>query len=154
MSRPRHRRDANEPEMIRVLTDAGARIMRIESPDDDEPDLLVGFLGKLHLLEVKVPETGRLSEGQKRARAEWANVGVFVHVVKTVKEALEAVGIGPQADTERRRALGEIAANLRKKSDEFERRAKLVSSAHDYRGTSSWEDAHEPIPTPQNPRAI
>lgn len=148
MSRPRHGRDGNEPDIIRALTEAGTRVRRIESPDDDEPDLLVGFLGRLTLLEVKVPKTGRLTEGQKKAREEWARVGVRVYVVHSVREAFDAVGItGPRA-ARNHQALAELALSLRKKSQGFEQRTKLVPSQHDYRGSSAWEDAHQESPIP------
>jgi Holliday junction resolvase RusA-like endonuclease len=39
---------------------------------------------------------------------------------------------------------------LRKASSDFERRAQLVSSARDYRGSSAWEDAHQETPIPDS----
>lgn len=146
--------DANDSEITQALKQAGACVWHIDCREPGRPDKLVGFLGRLCLLEIKAPKTGRLSSAQREAHREMARRGVKVHVVHTVQEAFEAVGIGPSFADQRRQALGEIAAGIRAKSDAFELRAKLVSGTHDYRGSSSWEDAHEPIPTPANPRAI
>lgn len=126
--------DANDGDITRALKQAGACVWHIGSPDKGGiPDKLVAIMGHLYLLEIKVPKTGRLSKAQRERHAEMARHGVKVHIVKTIKEALDAIGVTPEKNAERRRALGEIAAGIRKKSDDFEKRAKLVSGKHDYR---------------------
>jgi hypothetical protein len=145
----KRRLDANDATITRALREQGALVWHLDTREPGRPDKLVAFLGQLTLLEIKTPKTGRLSREQREAHAEMARHGVRVHVVRTVREALDAVGIGQRVDAERRRALGEIAAGLRQKSDAFERRAKLVPGRHDYRGNSAWEDAHRESPIPE-----
>jgi hypothetical protein len=140
--------DANDAKITRALREQGALVWHLDCREPGRPDKLIAFLGRLTLLEIKAPKTGRLSREQREAHAEMARHGVRVHVVRTVREAFEAVGIGQRVDAERRRALGDIAANIRKKSDDFERRARLVPATHDYRGSSAWEDAHRESPIP------
>jgi len=146
--------DANDGEITAALRGAGALVWHLDCVEPGRPDKLVAIFGHLYLLEIKAPKTGRLSKKQVEARAEMARHGVKVHVVRSQKEAFEAIGIGGAKAEDRRRALGEIAANLRKTSDDFERRARLVPSSRDYRGSSNWEDGHRETPTPSNPREI
>jgi hypothetical protein len=146
MSCPRHRIDLNQPSIVQALEAVPAKVMPIESPEEGHPDLLVGFVGELTLLEVKRPRVGRLSAAQKRRHAEWAAVGVRVHVVRTAKEALAAIGA---ADGDKRRkrqqALQLLADGLA--SQRYERKrfqlglARVQSSKRDYRHNSAWEEA-------------
>ena len=66
----------------------------------NEPcDLLVGFRGKLHLIEVKVSEKeARRSDTntaarQREHRENAERVGCTIHVVWTERMALEAIGV-------------------------------------------------------------
>ena len=83
------RRDQNEPEIIDALRAVGAFVWPLDQP----VDLLVGHRGQWHLLEVKRPKMGRLTEGQ-RELVRLATGGEIppVHIVKTAREALEAIG--------------------------------------------------------------
>jgi Holliday junction resolvase RusA-like endonuclease len=58
------------------------------------------------------------------------------------------------APTPRTKADRAALAEVRKKSADFERRARLVSSRRDYTGSSAWEDGHRETPTPINPGEI
>jgi hypothetical protein len=96
--RPRHRSDEVAPAIVDALRQTGCRVVPFESPWPGEPDLLVGWVGRLTLLELKSPG-GRLSDEQRTAHAAWARVGVKVETVRTPREALDAVGItGPRAE--------------------------------------------------------
>jgi hypothetical protein len=125
--------DENDAEITKALREAGCLVWHLDCVEKGRPDKLVAFLGRLTLLEIKSERVGRLSKAQRDAHAEMARHGVQVHVVRSVREALDAVGIGPKADAERRRALGEIASGIRAKSDRFEKVRWLVSSAKSYR---------------------
>lgn len=56
MSRFARQRDANEPEIIRVLRAAGASVTPLNGTG--VPDLLVGFEGRTFLIEVKNRQSG------------------------------------------------------------------------------------------------
>lgn len=81
------KRDENEPEIVRLLELAGARVWRLAQPFD----LLVGFRGRLWLLEVKT-EKGRLTREQLRDYDLATADGLPVAIVKTAGEALRAIG--------------------------------------------------------------
>lgn len=83
------RRDANEKAIIEALRAAGASVQQLSGLD--VPDLLVGHHGINFLLEVKMPK-GELSDGQFEWVKRWR--GRDVYVVRTVDEALAAVGCG------------------------------------------------------------
>ena len=77
------RRDANEPEIVAALEGIGATVIRL-----DPFDLLVGYQGRTHLIEVKT-EKGRLKPAQEALIESWR--GSPLHIVRTVDEALELV---------------------------------------------------------------
>lgn len=81
------KRDAIEPEVIEALRSAGARVWQLSRPFD----LLCGFSGRFTVLEVKSGKAGRLTAAQ---RDDLDRVhGLPVYVVRSVDEALRAVGL-------------------------------------------------------------
>lgn len=81
-------RDANEPGIIKALERAGATVLRLDEPCD----LLVGFRGRNHLLEVKNPKgKDRVTVKQATVFAWWRGT---IHVVRTPEEAVYAVTLG------------------------------------------------------------
>lgn len=81
------KRDAIEPEVIQALRSAGARVWQLSRPFD----LLCGFSGRFTVLEVKSGKRGRLTPAQRSDLA--ISDGLPVHVVRSVDEALQAVGL-------------------------------------------------------------
>lgn len=79
------KRDAIEPEIIQALRSAGCRVWQLSKPFD----LLCGLSGRFVVLEVKTGK-GRLTDAQEGdlARAH----GLPVYVVRSVEDALQAVG--------------------------------------------------------------
>lgn len=150
MARPRHRSDANAGEITVALRRAGAHVIPLESPREGQPDLIVGFLGRLSLLEIKSAE-GRLSADQKEARKGWARVGVRVHVVRTERQAFDAVGITGPLSEQNRAAMRQMQVELEasrppRRPRGFEG-ARLRPAVRRYGGpTSAWEEAWEPPP--------
>lgn len=72
------RRDRNEPDIVLALKKCGATVERIYSAQAGCPDLVAGIDGRNHLLEIKMPKTGRLSEGQKQWRDAWRGGKPFI----------------------------------------------------------------------------
>jgi hypothetical protein len=84
----RNNPDANQPEIVQALRDIGARVFLIGQP----LDLLVGFRGKLILMEIKNPDgEDKVSRSQQVTIDLLESVGVHVPVVRSVDEAIEAV---------------------------------------------------------------
>lgn len=81
------RRDVTEEAIVRDLLRCGCTVQRLTGKDI--PDLLVGFKGENHLLEVK-SETGKAKEGQLEWAAEWR--GRKPRLVRCTEEALRAIG--------------------------------------------------------------
>jgi Holliday junction resolvase len=79
--------DANQPEIVRALRQAGAQVVILAGVGHGCPDLLVQYRERLYLLEVKMP-------------GAWLNAleikfhNVFkCYTVSTIAEALEVIGI-------------------------------------------------------------
>jgi hypothetical protein len=145
--KPRHRSDSNAPGIVRVLKNAGCHVVSLESPRVGQPDLIVGFIGRISLLELKTAK-GRLSNEQKVAHSEWARVGVRVHVVRTGQEALEAAGVTGRAAEERLEAMRVMReafeAPDRKRAEKRARLSRLRPARH------AWDDAwNEKVPVPE-----
>lgn len=109
-------RDSNESEIIDALRKAGAHVVQLDQP----VDLLVGFGGKTHLVEVKAPgaSTGsnHLSAADVAPDGEYAGMdkrltrvqadflrawrGGSLAVVETAGEALMVIGVCPTCGVE------------------------------------------------------
>ena len=82
------RRDAAEPAVIEAFKALGCSVQPLDRP----VDLLVGFKGTSHLVEVKTGKVGygkRLNGNQEAWAALWR--GSPVHVARTPEDAKELV---------------------------------------------------------------
>ena len=78
------KRDANEPDIVKALRDIGVQVEILNKP----LDLLICHRGETALMEVKNPDGGSLTKDQVEFIARWPGK---IHVVETVRQALEAV---------------------------------------------------------------
>ncbi len=100
MGKPRFaaRVDTVHPAIVEALRVAGPKVLVLDVGEEGAPDILVGWLGTLTLLELKSPG-GKLSGAQRQWHEAWARVGVKVVTCKTPREAFDAVGLtGPKAE--------------------------------------------------------
>ena len=88
----RARVDRNELEIVKALRQMGCTVERIRSLRPGCPDLLIGRFGVCYLAEIKVPKTGRLSEGQVKWHAEWQ--GGKPVILRSVDDAIAFVNKG------------------------------------------------------------
>lgn len=79
------RRDGTEREIVDALRSVGADVWRLSGKG--LPDVLARFRGTLYAFEVKTA-TGKRTAAQKAS--QWA-------IVRTVEEALRAVGAGAKS---------------------------------------------------------
>lgn len=70
-------RDANEPEIVEAFERLGCSVERIDVPCD----LIVGFLGVTHLVEVKT-ERGKLTQAQILFTLKYKGK---LHIVRSVE---------------------------------------------------------------------
>jgi len=94
MARQRGRVDANHTAVVNALRMAGASVQSLADIGKGCPDLLVAFRGVNYLMEVKdgskPPSARKLTEDEVLWIASWK---ALVHVVMTVDEALDVIGI-------------------------------------------------------------
>ena len=80
-----NKRDANEAEIIDALKAYGASVIQM-----DKIDLIVGYKGKTHVMEVKNPLTSwTVQPSQQRMINDW--VGSPIHIVTTKEQAINIV---------------------------------------------------------------
>jgi len=107
--------DGTQPTIVATLRMAGAEVLVLDVSAEGEPDLLVGWCGTLTLIEAKSKE-GRLSIAQLGRHAAWARAGVKVQVVRSPREALEAIGVvGPRAEENLRAMRSLVSQQAREK---------------------------------------
>lgn len=83
LNRYAKRRDSNESMIIDTLRGFGLYVYPIDTPCD----LLVGFKGTTHLIEIKSGPKAKLTPAQRTFQAMWR--GSPVVVLSTVEEAEE-----------------------------------------------------------------
>lgn len=87
--------DANHHEIVDALRKVGASVHSLAAVGCGVPDLLVGYHGLTHLLEVKdgskPPSARKLTKDQQDWHRDWR--GADVYVVTSVDDALKAIGI-------------------------------------------------------------
>lgn len=86
--------DGNQGQIVEGLRSVGASVEPLHQVGKGVPDLLVGYRGQNHLLEVKDgskrPSEQRLTPDQVKWHARWSG---RVVVVRSLGEALEAIGV-------------------------------------------------------------
>lgn len=91
--------DANQGEIVAALRAAGCSVQGLAFAGKGVPDLLVGIDGVNVLMELKdgslPPSARRLTPDQVTWHATWRG---RVYVVKTIAEALAAVGVTIQKE--------------------------------------------------------
>lgn len=88
------RTDNNQVAIVSILRAVGATVEITSDVGRGFPDLVVGYAGVNHLLEVKNPDVNashrRLSADEARWHSEWRGRAVVVH---NADEALAVLGI-------------------------------------------------------------
>ncbi len=87
LNRYAKRRDANEAEIFDALRKAGALVIPLDRPCD----ALIGHGGIWRRLEVKRPD-GAVGQAQADFMAEAQRRNLPAYVVRTVEDALQAIG--------------------------------------------------------------
>jgi len=82
--------DGNQAEIVQALRRCGCSVQTLHTVGHGCPDLLVGFAERDYLLEIKNGTQARLNSREQRWHSDWRGQ---VAVVRTVEEALRAVGI-------------------------------------------------------------
>jgi hypothetical protein len=99
--------DGTQPDIVDVLREVGAHVLVLDVSEAGEPDLLVAWMGVLNLLECKARKGG-LSPEQVQVHDEYARCGIRVHTVRSLREALDAIGLAPEAIARRLQAWREL----------------------------------------------
>ena len=91
------RTDANQAAIVDALRKVGATVAITSGAGNGLPDLLVGWRGETHLLEVKdgdkPPSAKRLTAAEKFFVDNWR--GRPVAIVESPEDALRAIGLEP-----------------------------------------------------------
>jgi hypothetical protein len=85
--------DTNQPEIVKALRKAGALVLHLHEIGKGTPDILVGYRGRLRLMEIKdgakSPSKRELTPDEEKFHAIWAD---YVWVVQSVDDALKLIG--------------------------------------------------------------
>lgn len=90
MKQPR-KVDVNQPAIVAGLRQAGAKVQDLHEVGKGCGDILVGWQGVLHVIEIKAPgKRADLTPEEVRWHGVWQ--GYPVHVCETLHECLHAIG--------------------------------------------------------------
>lgn len=93
-ARKNPRKDGNHTEVIKGLRDYGATVLDISAVPKGT-DILVGFNGILHIMEIKNPNQPpsqiKLTPGELECKSNFERVNVEYNVVLHVKDALDII---------------------------------------------------------------
>ena len=90
--RKRGRLDANHPEIVNALTEIGAKVLSLANLGNGTPDILVGFRGRLFLMEIKT-NAGKLTPDEAEWHEDWHLVAAYrPAIVRSVNDALRTIG--------------------------------------------------------------
>jgi Holliday junction resolvase len=81
--------DRNQREIVAALRKAGASVQHLHGVGKGCPDLLVGYMSRNYLMEVKGPK-GTLTSDQVEWHESWRGRAC---IVRSPLEALEAIGL-------------------------------------------------------------
>lgn len=86
--------DNNQSEIVKALRQCGAFVL-ITSQLKNAFDILVGYRGKLFIIEIKdgnkPPSQRKLTEGELICKQGFESVGINYHVITSVDEAIELI---------------------------------------------------------------
>lgn len=90
------RKDNNHGEIVAALEKCGCSIIDLSKMGRGIPDLVAGFRGRWHVMEIKNPANAYGRKGFTPAQKKWADrQQAPVHIVRTVDEALRIIGLIP-----------------------------------------------------------
>ena len=83
-------RDANQSKLVQALEQIpGLDVVDLGAVGDDVPDILIGYMHRNFLVEIKTP-TGRLSPGQKEWHINWPGQNA---ICRTLDDILKVIGL-------------------------------------------------------------
>lgn len=95
MPRRAARVDDNQKEVVKALRDAGATVQHLHTVGSGCPDILVGFRGINHLMEIKDGSKPRSKRELTPDEQEWHDAWRGeVTIVNSADEALFVIGLG------------------------------------------------------------
>lgn len=85
--------DANQPEIVNALRQAGASVAMTYMIGEGFPDIVVGFRGENYLMEIKdgdkPPSKRKLTDDELKWHEEWRG---RVDIVECVEDAYKVIG--------------------------------------------------------------
>lgn len=97
--------DANHREIVDGLRAIGAAVTSLAAIGSGVPDLLVSFRGRWHLVEVKRPRGPRGGRGGALTAEQRTWIAIQrapIHVVRSLSDALDAIGAARKGHQEAR----------------------------------------------------
>jgi hypothetical protein len=86
-----HKVDTSQAAIVKALRQVpGCSVWLTTECGRGAPDMVVGYMGKAHFLECK-SDKGKVNAAQIKWAKDWN--GPYVFVVRTPREALEAIGV-------------------------------------------------------------
>ena len=82
--------DVNQPEIVKQIRKLGGYVLHTHILKNAF-DLLVGYKGKLYIIEIKKDDKGKLTEGELKCKEGFNSVGVDYHVIYNIEQFIELI---------------------------------------------------------------
>jgi len=82
--------DKNQPLIVNQIREMGGYVLHVHQLKNAF-DILVGYKGKLYIIEIKNNAKGKLTGGETKCKDGFNNVGVDYHVIWNIEQFKEIV---------------------------------------------------------------
>lgn len=80
--------DINQPLIVKQIRQLGGYVLHVHQLKNAF-DILVGFEGKLYVIEIKNDSKGKLTPGELKCKTGFNSVGVDYHIIYNIDQFIE-----------------------------------------------------------------
>ena len=85
--------DINQPLIVKQIRALGGYVLHTHQLKNAF-DILVGYNGKLYVIEVKNDSKGKLTEGELKCKEGFNGVGVEYHIIWNIEQFKDLIKLG------------------------------------------------------------
>ena len=85
--------DLNQPLIVKQIRALGGYVLHVHQLKNAF-DILVGYEGKLYVIEVKNDSKGKLTDGELKCKEGFNSVGVDYHIIWDIEQFKELIKLG------------------------------------------------------------
>ena len=80
--------DKNQAALVAQIRQLGGHVLHVYQLKNAF-DLLIGYRGKLYIIEIKADSKGKLTKGEQQCKDGFNSVGVDYHIIWSIEQFIE-----------------------------------------------------------------